>query len=114
MGTGVLPEDIARAHAGSTYEVILGGAAHAVAGATLRGGAGGAWPTILASMLDASALPGLTGTMLGPSAEPAEIGVRSSGPDPMLMRANLTGYSQQSGTTVLSLAVLRAERLAAQ
>ena len=110
MDTGVLPGEIERAHEGSRYEVILGGTAHGVAKAALEAGHEGPWPTIRASMRDASMLPMLTGAMLGPSTEFAEIEVRSFGDVPMKMHANLTGYSQQSGTVMLSLRVIRAER----
>lgn len=107
---GILPRDVVRAHEGAAYEVVLGGAPHAVASARIEGGDGGDWPTLAATMRDAASLPPLSGKMLGPSGEFAEIEVRSSGACPMRLAANLTGYSQRSGRVELTLRIVGASR----
>ncbi|MDD9809332.1 MAG: hypothetical protein OXU37_02865 [Thaumarchaeota archaeon] len=109
MGT-VRPQDVVGAHAGAAYEVVLGGAPHAVASARMEGDAGGGWPTLVAAMRDAASLPPLSGAMLGPSGEFAEIEVRAAGPVPMRLAANLTSYSQRSGGVELTLRIVGAAR----
>ncbi|RNJ72505.1 MAG: hypothetical protein EB824_05945, partial [Thaumarchaeota archaeon S15] len=68
MGT-VRPQDVVSAHGCAAYEVVLGGAPHAVASARMEGDVDGGWPTLVAAMRDASSLPPLSGSMLGPSGE---------------------------------------------
>lgn len=106
----VTPQDVARAHAGAVYEVVLGGMPHAVASARIEEGTDGGWPTLAATMRDAASLPPLSGAMLGPSGEFAEIEVRSAGADPMRLAANLTSYSQRSGRVELTLRIVGAAR----
>lgn len=106
----VTPQDVSRAHARAAYEVVLGGTPHAVASARMAEAADGGWPTLAATMRDAASLPPLSGAMLGPSGEFSEIEVRSAGPDPMRLAANLTSYSQRSGRVELNLRIVGASR----
>ena len=90
------------------YEVIINGGAYAVRTARLVPGADGEQAVLEAVMDDDSILPHLTGTMLGPNRDYAEIRVRGTGEAPHTIYANLTSYAHVSSQLTLRLAVLRA------
>lgn len=105
----ISPDDLPRICDGSDYVVILGGSSYAASSTRLVWRQGDPWPTMEADMADESILSELTGAMLGPNKESAQIEIKSSASEAHTIYANLASYVQRPPRLTLYLAVLRAE-----
>lgn len=103
-------DDLAQIFKGTDCVVILDGTEYAAANVRAAPGADAQPPVIEVDTGDESILPHLTGAMLGPSTEFAEIVVKTSGEGGHTVHTNLTSYVQTSSRITLRLSVMRAER----